>query len=69
MLEELIHWLLEENAEQFTVRSPAEGVATVYIPTEAVNIHDLSRWCTEHELSMTINHADKEFMILVRKGQ
>jgi hypothetical protein len=68
MLEDLMHWLVEEGYD-FTVRSPAEGVATVYVPTDDVNIHALSTWCREHELSMSINHAEKEFIILVRRGQ
>lgn len=66
MLEDLLHWLIEEEYD-FTVRNPAANVATVYIPTKEVNIHNLSAYCAEHKLTLTVNHADQEFIVLARR--
>jgi len=65
MIEDLLHYLVEEGYD-FMVRSPAANVATVHVPTKDVDVHKLTTWCKEHELSITINHTDQEFMILVR---
>ena len=65
MLEDLMHYLVEEGYD-FMVRSPAANVATVHVPSKDADMHKLSKFCEEHELSITINHADQEFIILVR---
>jgi hypothetical protein len=72
MLEELIHMLLEEGYEEFTIRSPAQDMAAVHVPTDGIGaqkMHYLSGWCLERKLSITLTPNRNEFLILIKEGQ
>jgi hypothetical protein len=72
VLEELIHMLLEEQYEEFTVRSPTQGMAAIHVPTEGMGarrMHHLTGWCLERKLSINLNTAGKEFIVLIKGDQ